>query len=722
MKDYKKILKGIVNIINTAEKSDIGFTNICNYIGEKCPELKESEDERIRKTLIEYIKGIKSWNYFLGISKEQMIAWLEKQDNSDKSLYIRFGDIPTNGKSKVYNGEIEIGIEEGISVYPAFEDKEGNIILGLNLPITKTSLHTQQHLLEYDNRPCYLVTGDYVGKGTDGEPLIKNVRIIKEIKPYRIKQDKENNTYIINNTPNCGISVYNEELKDSADERIRKMLIEFFGKGAENNGSTNGIFDKDILAWLEKQVSIDENEVAKCVLNEVANSIMRWLDANLAEGNMCLSNMECEDIENAVRNANWQKIYGYMKKKLEKQDNFSAKWEKNIANNKPALNHSVLMKNIYGIAEGEWNGKEWIQYRWSSKIKDSDVLYWMNLYELEKQGKHTQGNTALEAVRKEKVEHLVPQKGEYYICIKDYCLASNYLVNTKDKIYKSPRNGYINNDKGVGLSWTNSCTENYFRPVKEEDWIVCEQNNIIGKPLQYKEFMSELIQKNIKSLEDKSIVPNFRLWDISDAKDGDVLADKYNNIGIYKEIEGIYWHSYIYLGCDGELRGFSIGGSHEKTATHPATKEQRYQLEKAMADAGYEFDFKKKELKKIEQKPQRMISAEVKEALYDKSTWSEEDETNLTNTIIMLKEGASHHFTNFSIVPCIDWLKSLKYRVQPKQEMKEEDLNNFSTIYYLLDSERKRYKEQEDREKFNRYNILCKWFKSIKKQFYMGNM
>ena len=43
------------------------------------PELKESKDERIRKTLIEYIKGIKSWNYFLGISKGQMIAWLEKQ-------------------------------------------------------------------------------------------------------------------------------------------------------------------------------------------------------------------------------------------------------------------------------------------------------------------------------------------------------------------------------------------------------------------------------------------------------------------------------------------------------------------------------------------------------------------------------------------------------------------------------------------------------------------
>lgn len=72
---------------------------------------------------------------------------------------------------------------------------------------------------------------------------------------------------------------------------------------------------------------------------------------------------------------------------LRKQGDCSAKWEKNTADNKPTLNHSVLMKNIHGIAEGEWNGKEWIQYRWSSNIKDSDVLYWMNLYELEKQGK-----------------------------------------------------------------------------------------------------------------------------------------------------------------------------------------------------------------------------------------------------------------------------------------------------------------------------------------------
>ena len=93
-----------------------------------------------------------------------------------------------------------------------------------------------------------------------------------------------------------------------------------------------------------------------------------------------------------------------------------------------------------------------------------------------------------------------------------------------------------------------------------------------------------------------------RPWTINDAKDGDILVDKYNNIGIFQECKsvyfqeckGVYWYSYIYLGCDGELRGFGIGGMHEQTDTHPATKEQRDLLFKKMHDAGYEWDVEKK--------------------------------------------------------------------------------------------------------------------------------
>jgi hypothetical protein len=83
MKDYKKILEGIVNIINTTEKNDIGFANICTYISENCPELKENEDERIRKELISYFQYMAD-NYPNDIKYAKVgnwIAWLKENED-----------------------------------------------------------------------------------------------------------------------------------------------------------------------------------------------------------------------------------------------------------------------------------------------------------------------------------------------------------------------------------------------------------------------------------------------------------------------------------------------------------------------------------------------------------------------------------------------------------------------------------------------------------------
>jgi hypothetical protein len=187
------------------------------------------------------------------------------------------------------------------------------------------------------------------------------------------------------------------------------------------------------------------------------------------------------------------------------------------------------------------------------------------------------------------------------------------------------------------------------------------------------------------------------LWTIQDAKDGDVLVDKYGNIGIYQgDKNAVVWNSYCYCGVN---KVFYDEGSHEFPC-YPATKVQRDTLIKAMTDAGYTFDFEKKKLKKIEEEfngedygidslwhAQNILERTLGKVdgyqsddgilehkcaitavkkLYEKkpAEWSEEDETNLTNTIIMLKEGASQHFTNSSIVPCVDWLKSLKERMK----------------------------------------------------------
>lgn len=83
--DYKEILKGIVNIIHTTEKSDVGFVNICNYIGENCPELKENEDEMIRKDVLAFIR--RQGQHIDKFKWHKWIAWLEKQDEIDLDHY-----------------------------------------------------------------------------------------------------------------------------------------------------------------------------------------------------------------------------------------------------------------------------------------------------------------------------------------------------------------------------------------------------------------------------------------------------------------------------------------------------------------------------------------------------------------------------------------------------------------------------------------------------------
>ena len=104
MKDYKKILEGVVNIINTAEKSDIGFANICTYIGENCPELKESEDE----LMIQYFKDLAPFDNAdelyekYGFSHKDAIAWLEKQGEHANFLSkIQAGDKVTRNEDGV---------------------------------------------------------------------------------------------------------------------------------------------------------------------------------------------------------------------------------------------------------------------------------------------------------------------------------------------------------------------------------------------------------------------------------------------------------------------------------------------------------------------------------------------------------------------------------------------------------------------------------------------
>ena len=138
----------------------------------------------------------------------------------------------------------------------------------------------------------------------------------------------------------------------------------------------------------------------------------------------------------------------------------------------------------------------------------------------------------------------------------------------------------------------------------EGDWVV--YNNDICQIVKREEGCNKLVTVFgiEKELVNERNLSTARLWTIDDAKEGDVLVDEDNNIGLYSgEKDDLYWHSCIYLGCDGYIRGgFRIGGYHTHKNTKPATEEQRDMLFHKMKETGYEWDAEKKELKKIEPK------------------------------------------------------------------------------------------------------------------------
>lgn len=76
---------------------------------------------------------------------------------------------------------------------------------------------------------------------------------------------------------------------------------------------------------LEKQGRItklseeEQNTFSKGVLTSCAFSFIDYLDAHKYEGKMCVSNGECEDIENAFHNAMWDRLHRYYCKYIEKQ-------------------------------------------------------------------------------------------------------------------------------------------------------------------------------------------------------------------------------------------------------------------------------------------------------------------------------------------------------------------------------------------------------------------
>ena len=218
---------------------------------------------------------------------------------------------------------------------------------------------------------------------------------------------------------------------------------------------------------------------------------------------------------------------------------------------------------------------------------------------------------------------------------------------------------------------------------KVGDWIVYHRNDSSTEIMNVYDIRDNRYYFNdnihfswsVKECDEKC-----HLWTIQDAKDGDVLSwDDSKCISIFKNIyDEESFNSYGFVGgCTGTFE--SRMSYHDIEGTHPATKEQRNALGKAMADAGYTFDFKKKKLKEIEQKPNDKEMKETLRTEYEKGradviaemqnhAWSKEDEKMISDIATYLNRYGNYILNKneekaAEIHKAADWIKSLKDKV-----------------------------------------------------------
>jgi len=96
--------------------------------------------------------------------------WADSQD-----VYLRYGEIPANERSLNHASR---EYEDGVSVYNGKLNKQGEVMVTPNTP---AQIWGEKAYSNLTDKPLYIVRGDHVGFGSDGEPVLRNVTIVRKI-------------------------------------------------------------------------------------------------------------------------------------------------------------------------------------------------------------------------------------------------------------------------------------------------------------------------------------------------------------------------------------------------------------------------------------------------------------------------------------------------------------------------------------------------------------
>lgn len=101
-----------------------------------------------------------------------------------KLCYLRFGELPPNGKSRIHRGDIIVGEEAGVSVWECIEHNGTYRLLVPNPCNANAMSDIDSELLKshyYKPKPVFEIEGAVVGTGSDGEPLLSNITMVKKL-------------------------------------------------------------------------------------------------------------------------------------------------------------------------------------------------------------------------------------------------------------------------------------------------------------------------------------------------------------------------------------------------------------------------------------------------------------------------------------------------------------------------------------------------------------
>lgn len=103
MENYKEKYEQALNNLKKIKDANKDNKELVDFIEYKYPELKESEDERVRKSIIELVK--QSSSILNPMNQKSMIAWLKKQGTKESektSIWKHWNNgIAGNGEGKL---------------------------------------------------------------------------------------------------------------------------------------------------------------------------------------------------------------------------------------------------------------------------------------------------------------------------------------------------------------------------------------------------------------------------------------------------------------------------------------------------------------------------------------------------------------------------------------------------------------------------------------------